>query len=63
MTSKTPIAFGHLQIRISHRTNEHRSKYGHGWSGTLDQVTAIEGYKKAAMQGVEPAKDALKRLG
>jgi len=30
---------------------------------TQDKVAAIEWYKKAALQGLEPAEDALKRLG
>ncbi|RQP25076.1 SEL1-like repeat protein [Piscinibacter terrae] len=37
--------------------------YEYGWSGTQDKAQAVQWYRKAAQMGLEPAKDALKRLG
>ncbi|SDN87422.1 tetratricopeptide repeat protein [Polaromonas sp. JS666] len=54
--SAATAGFAQSQYKVGHA-------YEYGWGGSQDRTAAIDWYKKAALQGLEPAKDALKRMG
>nr|WP_316643965.1 tetratricopeptide repeat protein [uncultured Roseateles sp.] len=54
--SAAQVGFAQSQLKVA-------QAYEYGWAGTQDKALAIDWYKKAALLGLEPARDALKRLG
>ncbi len=54
--SAANVGFAQAQLKVA-------QTFEYGWGTSADKSQAIEWYKKAAFQGLEPAKDALKRLG
>jgi TPR repeat protein len=54
--SAAGAGFAQAQLKVA-------QGYEYGWSGTQDKAQALQWYRKAAQMGLEPAKDALKRLG
>ena len=54
--SAANVGFAQAELRLGYI-------YEHGLDGTPDKDLAIVWYKRAALQGLEPAKNALKQWG